>query len=301
MIVTCPKCEARYAVDPLAIGPSGRTVQCARCDNRWFQRVEGPPAPPDLVIRPPTNRGPSSLPVPVEAKPEPRRGKKALATLVVLILLGGAGYATYHFRDRLPLAVSTKLVFVRDKLAVSRDMLIALLPKQLPFFHSDKEAPSSSSAAPAPPRAAAPATPSSSTTAPSTTPPSTTPPAATTPAPAAATAPSTATVPNTTAPSTTAPRVDPPATPAQLEVDLSASKIELVDGRYVVKGEIVNHGGTPGAPTKLTVQFKKGSEVLISRSYPLTLGAIPAGDRQAFSQVLDNPPPGATDIVPSVE
>ena len=39
MQVTCPNCGARYAVDPLAIGPVGRIVQCARCSNRWLQTV----------------------------------------------------------------------------------------------------------------------------------------------------------------------------------------------------------------------------------------------------------------------
>jgi predicted Zn finger-like uncharacterized protein len=64
MQVTCPNCRARYAVDPLAIGPAGRTVQCARCNDRWFQTVKleptaassgtgatasvPPPPPPDI-------------------------------------------------------------------------------------------------------------------------------------------------------------------------------------------------------------------------------------------------------------
>jgi predicted Zn finger-like uncharacterized protein len=39
MQVTCPNCGARYAVDPLAIGPVGRIVQCARCSHRWLQTV----------------------------------------------------------------------------------------------------------------------------------------------------------------------------------------------------------------------------------------------------------------------
>ncbi len=39
MQVTCPNCGARYAVDPLAIGPVGRIVQCARCTHRWLQTV----------------------------------------------------------------------------------------------------------------------------------------------------------------------------------------------------------------------------------------------------------------------
>ena len=39
MHVTCSNCGARYIVDPLAIGPTGRTVQCARCNHRWFERA----------------------------------------------------------------------------------------------------------------------------------------------------------------------------------------------------------------------------------------------------------------------
>lgn len=46
MQVTCTNCRARYAVDPLAIGPSGRIVQCARCNDRWFQTVKLEPPPP---------------------------------------------------------------------------------------------------------------------------------------------------------------------------------------------------------------------------------------------------------------
>src|SRR5690349_12355888 len=96
------------------------------------------------------------------------------------------------------------------------------------------------------------------------------------------------------------PQLAPPAIPARLEVNLAASKIELVDGRYVVHGEIANHGGTPGSTRKLIVTFKKGSDVLGTRTYPLTLGPIAAGDHMTFSQTLEDPPAGATDIVPSV-
>ena len=44
MQVTCPQCGARYAVDPAAIGPTGRTVQCVRCSHRWFETVKAAPA-----------------------------------------------------------------------------------------------------------------------------------------------------------------------------------------------------------------------------------------------------------------
>ena len=70
MIVTCSNCAARYAVDPLAVGPGGRTVECARCHHRWFQRVEAPPLPPDLVIRPPSPGATAQLPAVIEPKPD---------------------------------------------------------------------------------------------------------------------------------------------------------------------------------------------------------------------------------------
>jgi len=95
MQVTCPNCGARYAVDPLAIGATGRTVQCARCSHRWYQApppaaavIAPPPRPvPDFVIRPPTYRsGLPALPVPA---PKAQRGEwlsiAGLAVVVVII------------------------------------------------------------------------------------------------------------------------------------------------------------------------------------------------------------------------
>ena len=81
----------------------------------------------------------------------------------------------------------------------------------------------------------------------------------------------------------------------------SSGAMCLIDGRYVVRGEIVNTGGSAGTARRLVVTFKKGDDVLATRSYPLALGSIAAGERLSFSQTLDNSPAGATDIVPSVE
>jgi len=272
MIVTCPKCEARYAVDPLAIGPSGRTVQCARCSNQWLQKVEGAPPAPDLVIRPPSTDS-GALPVPAAAKPEPA-SSNWLAVALVVVLIGAAGAGAYYYRDTLP--------GLRDSL-VAR---VRNIPNLLKTFQSGGDngppAATASSATPAPTPAASPATaPASAAATPTTATPAASAPAPSTPA--------------------AAPKIDPPVAPAQLEVDLSASKIDLVDGRYVMRGEIANHGGSPGTTSKLTVVFKKGSDVLSTKTYPLTVGPIAPAGRQAFSQALDNPPPGATDIVPSVE
>jgi predicted Zn finger-like uncharacterized protein len=104
MQVTCPNCGARYAVDPLAIGSTGRTVQCARCSYRWYQPpappatvVPPPPRPiPDFVIRPPTYR--SGLPA--LATPPTRtqwREWVSVAGLAVVVLV----IAAYAFRGEI--------------------------------------------------------------------------------------------------------------------------------------------------------------------------------------------------------
>lgn len=104
MQVTCPNCGARYAVDPLAIGPTGRTVQCARCSHRWRERpapadmvVPPPPRPvPDFVIRPPSyNSGLPALATPVH---RPQRGQwLSIAGLAVIVLV----IAAYAFRGEI--------------------------------------------------------------------------------------------------------------------------------------------------------------------------------------------------------
>ncbi len=237
MIVTCPNCEARYAVDPLAIGPAGRTVQCARCDNRWFQRVEGPRPAPDLVIRPPT-RG-AALPAVIEPKPKLNWRKYApIAGAAVGVIVVAA--ALFFFRSNIASAITS----------VTNSVSHAVSGSSKP----------ATAAAPAAPSAAAPAA----------------------PAPASAAA---------------KPAPDLP----HLEIDLSASRVELVDGHYVVHGEIINNGRAPGTTKALKFTFKKGNDVVGEKSYPQSLGPIAPGARLGFSQTLDEPPAGTTDIVPAAE
>jgi predicted Zn finger-like uncharacterized protein len=36
MQIVCPNCETSYQVDPSSVGPTGRSVRCARCRTVWF-------------------------------------------------------------------------------------------------------------------------------------------------------------------------------------------------------------------------------------------------------------------------
>jgi len=102
MQVTCPNCGARYAVDPLAIGATGRIVQCVRCSQQWRERpispaaVTPPPprAVPDFVIRPPTYN--SGLPALTTPPSRINWGAWLSAALLFLILLAVAAYAFRH-------------------------------------------------------------------------------------------------------------------------------------------------------------------------------------------------------------
>jgi predicted Zn finger-like uncharacterized protein len=43
MILTCPRCQAQYKLDPAMLGTAGRDVRCVTCSHMWFQL-------PDTVV-----------------------------------------------------------------------------------------------------------------------------------------------------------------------------------------------------------------------------------------------------------
>ena len=47
MILTCPSCDTRYAVDGSKFPAAGRTVRCAKCSHSWHQAPEAPE--PDIA------------------------------------------------------------------------------------------------------------------------------------------------------------------------------------------------------------------------------------------------------------
>lgn len=221
MHVSCSSCGARYAVDPTAIGPTGRTVQCARCNHRWFQTIEpavpspepfgappepAPPPVPDIVIRPSVPG--AGLPALSPQRPKnPWRTWLAVGIGLVVLLVGAAYVYRATIHGWLPSEWQTIL------------------------------------------------------------------------------------------------KIDTPraAHRAHLYIDLAASRIDLVDGRYVVTGEVTNGGSAAGSTQALKLTFRAGEQVVGQRIVPLVEGPIPPGGRTRFSLPLDDPPAGTTNIVPTLD
>ncbi|MBV8188968.1 MAG: hypothetical protein JO339_17135, partial [Alphaproteobacteria bacterium] len=86
-----------------------------------------------------------------------------------------------------------------------------------------------------------------------------------------------------------------------LQLDLAASKIELIDGRYALAGEIFNSGTAAAAASRITLVYRKGEQTLGQRTYSLAQGPIAPGGRVKFTLALDDPPPGATQLEGIVE
>ncbi len=52
MKLICPKCQAQYEIPDVAIPDTGRDVQCANCNETWFQEHPNakPPTGPDAAV-----------------------------------------------------------------------------------------------------------------------------------------------------------------------------------------------------------------------------------------------------------
>jgi predicted Zn finger-like uncharacterized protein len=51
MILTCPSCATRYAVDEAKFPPAGRKVRCAKCGHVWFQAGPASALDPGLIAQ----------------------------------------------------------------------------------------------------------------------------------------------------------------------------------------------------------------------------------------------------------
>ncbi len=235
MHVTCPNCAARYAVEPAALGPAGRTVQCVRCSHRWFETP--PPPPPGLPPSPPPEPTPhfvirpttagSGLPVVAKPPPLPPPPRRSAGTwiAVALVLLIACGLGAYAYRDDLMRRLPPEW-----RALLSADLVRGLIAS--------------------PASAARPAT---------------------------------------------GPR-------ARLRVDGAASRIDLIEGRYVLTGEIVNRGSAPGTPHAMQLVFRAADDsVLGERTLALAPEALAPGARTRFALPLDEPPAGTSTLLPTIE
>ena len=127
MIVSCPNCATRFEVPESALGVDGRKVRCSSCAHLWLQRADGsmeelapPPssyAEPEPAEEPPPAfqaaetgqsedfRAERDEPPPRrrfgrgDAEPAPRRGRRALvAVLLLLLVVAGLGAGALFLR-----------------------------------------------------------------------------------------------------------------------------------------------------------------------------------------------------------
>ena len=126
MELTCPHCAARYRVPEGAVPPEGRTIQCAKCGESWFEdgaaRARAQAEIADIMVEsgelgehvpdvgavppPPLPIGPATERAPAWDEPEPRGGGLGMVGWILLLLviglLAAGGYAYWAGLLKLP-------------------------------------------------------------------------------------------------------------------------------------------------------------------------------------------------------
>lgn len=64
MILGCPECNTRFAIDAQALRPDGRRVKCGKCDHVWFEEPPAPSAAEPISVTPLEPEEQSSIPTP---------------------------------------------------------------------------------------------------------------------------------------------------------------------------------------------------------------------------------------------
>jgi predicted Zn finger-like uncharacterized protein len=85
MILGCPECNTRFAIDAQALRPDGRRVKCGKCDHVWFEEPPTPNSEEPISVTPlePEEQSTVSIPnLPALATAEQKRTASAAWVLV---------------------------------------------------------------------------------------------------------------------------------------------------------------------------------------------------------------------------
>ncbi len=90
MILGCPECHTRFAIDAQALRPDGRRVKCGKCDHIWFEEPPPPSSAEPLSVPPLEPDELSSIPtpnLPAITRADQRRTAGAAWVLVCFLLV----------------------------------------------------------------------------------------------------------------------------------------------------------------------------------------------------------------------
>jgi len=104
MIITCPKCESRYAVEPTQMGNTKRKVRCAHCKHVW----EIDCYDQDIQFDKPKRR---YTPVPPVIPQQTRLWKRGLFVIVLLCIILSAILGRHMIMNQWP-----KTAYLYEKL-----------------------------------------------------------------------------------------------------------------------------------------------------------------------------------------
>jgi predicted Zn finger-like uncharacterized protein len=108
MILSCPDCHTRFAIDAAHLAPDGRRVKCGKCAHIWYESMpkveEDPPIPIEVT--------------PYDPEEDPRGGRRNLPALRQLRSSRGARTA-WVVSAALLVAILTVLWFGRGPIALA--------------------------------------------------------------------------------------------------------------------------------------------------------------------------------------
>ncbi len=89
MILNCPECSTRFAIDAQALRPDGRRVKCGKCEHVWFEEPPAPSATEPISITPLEPEELSTIPtpnLPALTRADQKRSAGAAWVMVGLLL-----------------------------------------------------------------------------------------------------------------------------------------------------------------------------------------------------------------------